>query len=581
MMSLPQESFVAFEARRILGARLAFVNRDLGKVPDLLDRCAYLVPSELEDERTVWGGSKTFMAERYGGRGIGYHGGGARCGFDGTFQVKGIGTNPLCGAGMREAEFWHWHGGEPLAGAMQEAVWGEVFQHALPFGATRVVALIATGTDCWFPGPQGTRMRVPRALTVRRLSLRPAHFERAAYFRPQPHAGLVPDAGRVRAAIACLPDLLPRPPAYGEADWHALAPPMRLQAGLGEMARRLAIQCATAQAKRLMHGSLISSNMCLDGRWLDYGTATALPNHANTKSHGLPASFLTLWQEQQQFMPMFWNLCFYIRKYFGADAGAPLPQAEQLAGIFQDHYYPALRRAFVRLAGFPDYLLDRREETPALLRLALALGATARCGVEHPFTSGVVDLEKFGNNGFGRMMLTLARHHADPACQRRLEAIDARAAAGGELLAAYRTARAELAVAAGAAGIDAGGFDRLCRLNAAKSTRVIHALYRHELAEQCRRVVHAEGAVGSLTQRVQDWIDAIADEAYFLYHDSGGPDCVCWRDGAATIRFDALDGRWCVERGGVTSSHAWEAVQAEPALAGLRAYWGEALFIDR
>ncbi|TLV05008.1 mchC domain protein [Klebsiella indica] len=46
---------------------------------------------------------KIFYAERYGGGAISRNGGGARCGFDGRWQVKGISANALVGKGSRRS----------------------------------------------------------------------------------------------------------------------------------------------------------------------------------------------------------------------------------------------------------------------------------------------------------------------------------------------------------------------------------------------------------------------------------------------------------------------------------------------
>ena len=94
----------------------------------LVDGCAYAILDE-GDEAFFSPQQKVFLGERYGGEGLGVHGGGVRCGVAGVHQVKGIGRNPLVGD---SPDFWHSHGGASLAEGLYEAVWGEVLQRALP-----------------------------------------------------------------------------------------------------------------------------------------------------------------------------------------------------------------------------------------------------------------------------------------------------------------------------------------------------------------------------------------------------------------------------------------------------------------
>lgn len=80
------------------------------KQHSLFDPCTPLLADE-----------KLFYAERYGGGAISRNGGGARCGFDGRWQVKGIGANALVGRGSKQVD-----GELTLTGAVLEALWGNL-----------------------------------------------------------------------------------------------------------------------------------------------------------------------------------------------------------------------------------------------------------------------------------------------------------------------------------------------------------------------------------------------------------------------------------------------------------------------
>lgn len=88
--------------------------------------------------------TKLFLAERYGGFGIGYNGGGARCGSLGPFQVKGCGKNLLAGA---DQDVHHSYGGFKALYAAHEAIYGSILEGILPLGAVRILGIILTGAD--------------------------------------------------------------------------------------------------------------------------------------------------------------------------------------------------------------------------------------------------------------------------------------------------------------------------------------------------------------------------------------------------------------------------------------------------
>lgn len=86
------DNLVPFTARRITSS-LIWCAENVRNTEVLLKACSYII------DPVSSASAKTFHAERYGGSGIQRNGGGARCGFDGNYQVKGMGANPLVGVG--------------------------------------------------------------------------------------------------------------------------------------------------------------------------------------------------------------------------------------------------------------------------------------------------------------------------------------------------------------------------------------------------------------------------------------------------------------------------------------------------
>ena len=220
---------------------------------------AYIVPDGATFDTLTFddNDAKVFMAERYGGFGIGYNGGGARCGSLGPFQVKGCGKNLLAGA---DQEVHHSYGGFKALYAIHEAIYASILERLLPLGAVRILGVMLTG-------PKGAYVRkdVERgwgALMVRDAVLRPANFLRARSFRPTKETSrvLLSDVSRVRRANRELYRLI------GGVD------------GFDSYIKRFLRNCANqftfARFMRLSHGAVTASNIAIDGKWLDLTNTT-------------------------------------------------------------------------------------------------------------------------------------------------------------------------------------------------------------------------------------------------------------------------------------------------------------------
>ncbi|CAK3125094.1 hypothetical protein VCRA213O314_1160001 [Vibrio crassostreae] len=208
------------------------------------------------------------MADQYGSRHEICNGGSARCGLNGYFQIKGIGRNPLVAANMSES---HSHGKLFIDEAISEAIWGEICHKHLPYGAIRTLAIIKTNVKHKF-GYLDDAPDKHCALAIREVSVRPAHFERCTFFWPDESYSYLRDndANRVRKAAPFFSNLLlgrNQDASLGDA--------------LNKMIDRLACQIAASRVKGIPHGSLTSSNISVDGRFLDFGTITAVPDFGN------------------------------------------------------------------------------------------------------------------------------------------------------------------------------------------------------------------------------------------------------------------------------------------------------------
>ncbi|WP_236270886.1 hypothetical protein, partial [Pseudomonas lactis] len=153
--------------------------------------------------------------------------------------------------------------------AIYEAIWAEVINIALPYGAVRTVAVIDLEYD--FEEPD---QKHARGLLIRLPVVRPAHFIRAIYYKEAKKDVISEDAKRVMLAIRKLVGFLPRQSFANKAS----SLDEQLSLGMVELASRYAKQFAAARAKRIFHQSISASNLTIDGAWIDLAGATVFSN---------------------------------------------------------------------------------------------------------------------------------------------------------------------------------------------------------------------------------------------------------------------------------------------------------------
>ncbi|MFS0828799.1 nucleoid-associated protein [Pseudomonas phoenicis] len=297
------------------------------------------------------------MAERYGGDGILSNGGGARCGFDGTWQLKGLGANALVG---HDVDIDHGDGNLSLTTALYESIWAEIIESVLPFGATRTFAILDTGLT------YGTRKgTLKRGLLVRQPVVRPAHFIRSVYFRQNRLDGLGEDAIRVKRAIHRLVEFLPTVPG-------SIIPPtleQRLKSGLVELADRYAEQFAAARAKHVIHFNVSASNISLAGGWLDLSGVRIFTSdviHDRSSIDRFNTEYLPALQSLQ-------SMCYYLGKYTVVEDDVSLCLWQTTMEHFTQRYNHYTYLYEVAQAGFPLWLLRAVENTSEFTTFARTL----------------------------------------------------------------------------------------------------------------------------------------------------------------------------------------------------------------
>lgn len=355
---LPQSSLVGFQTHRLKFPKFIWRNSPCAAELDLL-KYAYATPHEDDPVERFSDELAQFWCDRYGGEGVGYNGGSGRCGDDKLVQIKGIGQTPLLGTATDKL---HSYGGATLGEAIREAIWGEIFNALTPHGATRVLGILGTNTFTYssLRPVNGRNVDGKRALILRQLSVRPAHFMRAVYFdNADPWlSGPGMDAQRTKAAIATF-HLALRDQLGWSAETADDDPISLINRGLVEMFGRIARQVAVTQAKRLPHCTLNCSNICLNGKLIDFGTATAVRGYRPYIIDYASRRFLF---EEDSFLATIRNLHFYLKKYLPRVASAALMPVDTLIQHYLSAYDSYAVAECAKLTGLP---VDNLERCPA------------------------------------------------------------------------------------------------------------------------------------------------------------------------------------------------------------------------
>jgi hypothetical protein len=372
---IPKSSYIEFETHKLAHARVLWVNFDLlremgvdipaeGLTPEfeqqILDAFAWAVPNERDKPGSFLDNVKKFFADRYGGSGLGVNWGSGRAGSAGQVQIKGIGITPLVGEGQT---FDHAHGGASLEESIREAVWGEVNNQELPWGANRVMAIIDSGTDTkWADGSGEARAEIVRVDPVR-----PAWFARAFG-----SGKLVnDDQARTTSAIRYIEKALPvDPSATTLAD--------RVKSGFNNYVDRMADQYAAAYARGLYHGATSISNFQIDGAYIDYGTQTAQAGFAPIKILNHVGAFGDMNDITSTLIGEFRNS---VASDAPDDIKLVLPSLSDLEDRFTDHYSHSLRKEMLILTGAPPETIEKTTGLDSATKLSDQLQHLATFGL--------------------------------------------------------------------------------------------------------------------------------------------------------------------------------------------------------
>jgi hypothetical protein len=375
---LPPSSLIEVETRRL--ARAEIVWQDGTDVVDPTQ--VYCRPQRYEADDLYETETRVEWADRYGGTGTGAAGGSGRCTALNGLQTKGVGVTPLVAP---VADPFHASGTMMLFEAATEALFAGVYQASLPFGAVAVHAVILTGGRYSQPLGDDADARCVRSLAIRPFVPRPAHFMRNFMYPdgnraagPTAH-GITVDCWRTEQAMACLATNFKTSLTLSASENDEMA---LLDAGLRELTRRLAWQCAAGFAKRLPHGTLSCSNIALNGAYLDFGVSNFLPSYRRLCwAHGQEP-----WTEAMWPLRTVLSLRQQLDKYRPLILGGAIVSCDDLTEEYGRHFQQRLAIEMAKMAGLTE---DMASACPAeLLRTWLkAMRSTWTRGAQERFVT--------------------------------------------------------------------------------------------------------------------------------------------------------------------------------------------------
>lgn len=436
-------NLVEFPARQVTNPAVSWVDKQLFSAEGALGY-AYCIPNCRESEADYLPQQRIHTADRYGGYGTGYCGGSARCGTHGDVQIKGIGLTSLLGSRHGEPiDPWHSSGTVTMNEAGREAIWSGICGAALPFGAVPTLALVGTGTKCLRTDTAlGVVVLNRRILLMRSMALRPAHFLRNVHFKTPliVGSGVCEDFLRVRQMIQTLSEAFEQAfgPQVNDASITA-----RVNAGLCTMAHRFATQVAAAFAKRLYHGSLNCTNIALDGRYLDFGTMTAVSAYRRQASSPL---WPDQWSQHTPLLRTLSYLLFHVGKHLDCPDIKALVSVTELTAEFNAAFSSRSEIELLKQTGVPEQVISdydpvSRSRAYRCFKAIYMRGADTSFvwrGEDDPSMVGVQPLQSLGRYDLNQILTQAARCSDAVQLRRTVDAFIDDTALAAEFHAVYR-----------------------------------------------------------------------------------------------------------------------------------------------
>lgn len=299
-------------------------------------------------------------SEFYGGDEAGMNGnlGSGRASSMGEIQTKGVGPTSMVNRAKTDEE--HSTGTMGLYEGLMEVLGSQIAHNELPYGANRIIALIATGTK--------TKSGEERVLSVREDPLRPAHF-----IINETKANLVREKNRMKYVMSKITDVLPLP-----AGALPRSQDERLKLGVLEVIRRHAHVAAYSYANHFLHSAFSPSNETMEGGALDFGAFMALrgyPRAGRLDDNELNGDLNSVEFVVEQFIKS-------LRQELPKAMVKNVPTVRDAIEILKDNFNSQLRSEMIDMTGAPPELTEYLKKSSAYKKLSETLVQMSYVGNE-------------------------------------------------------------------------------------------------------------------------------------------------------------------------------------------------------
>lgn len=538
-MDLPTHILVPFSTCKLRKFSISYHNPLLSSSKQI-DDWAYIIPYSYENyiDRKL---ARVFKGERYGGDNIFFNGGGVRCGNYRNLQVKGVGRNSLAG---RDSDDAHSNGELSMLSALYEVVWGEILNDILPHRAVRAMCVIDTHTPA-----TDKCSYFNRALLVREVVARLAHFERAIGYRPYNFSRkeIIKDVWRVKTAIPNITFYLPKPKSIRNLNWEMLGKEEKIRVGLGELMDRLAWQFAKLKSKNIVYG-ISSSNISTDGRLLDFSAASVLPYPENKPTIIKDVLWCQQWRDDSRLLRAIRNICYYLYRYLNISERFSRELALSAAKRYSSTHREACNFYFIQKLGFPAYLIKPFTESeeykilgPQIQNICMADHCTilneresAPCSESHKMGSIAQILLKSRD----------AKHKSPTACNLDTELIDCY----GRLYEFIKKNSRNLGVAELA-------LQRSMILNIGRYSLAPQYLNRSRVTEDISKVLSSGDDSG---ESFKILLSSYKNIACVILKEQNTRLVTIWTMEEVTIAFDLISNKFIYTKGLIKSTYDWE-----------------------
>ncbi|MEK6772335.1 MAG: hypothetical protein AABY64_00210 [Bdellovibrionota bacterium] len=338
-----------------------------------LDVLGFAAPVAGESPLDFTKETKIFYSDYYGGDGIGNNRGSGRAAATGQLQIKGIGQTKMVHE-SEKTDKEHSSGTAGLYEGIIEVLASQIAHHELPFGANRVVALIATGTL--------TEFGEPRVLIVREDPLRPAHF----IINDIPEE-LSREINRMRTVFTNIDKALPLPAGASPRSAEE-----RIAMGVQEFIRRQSKLAAYSYANHFLHSAFSPSNVEISGAALDFGAFMALDGYTRAgrpEDNELNGDTNAVESVLREFLES-------LRERLPVALQKLVPTIPEAVQFFRNIYVADLQYEMALLTGAPEELVKNMRKSAQFRDFANTLIQIARDGNDEIFNAFDGDLKRTG-----------------------------------------------------------------------------------------------------------------------------------------------------------------------------------------